>query len=143
MRDSCPGTGFSRDSFFNIFNYRPPIVAFSSVGEKDSVRNCRAVGEFVYNLATRELAEQMNLTSAAVAPGVQTKSPCSGTVSTTRRQRRPILRGGGAADYEITRGAIAMRRPKVVARVGSPTPLLPRFARWLRQIERVVTALID
>ncbi|MFX7140009.1 flavin reductase family protein, partial [Acinetobacter baumannii] len=26
-------------SFCNIFNYRPPIVAFASVGKKDSVRN--------------------------------------------------------------------------------------------------------
>ncbi|ALU91566.1 flavin reductase family protein [Herbaspirillum rubrisubalbicans] len=50
-------------SFFNIFNYRPPIVAFASVGKKDSVRNAEATGEFVYNLATRPLAEQVNLSS--------------------------------------------------------------------------------
>jgi len=50
-------------SFFNIFNYRPPIVAFASVGKKDSVRNAEATGEFVYNLATRTLAEQVNLSS--------------------------------------------------------------------------------
>ena len=57
-------------SFFNAFNYRPPIVGFSSVGEKDSLRNARATGEFVWNLAVRELAEQMNATSATVAPEV-------------------------------------------------------------------------
>ncbi|WP_457831315.1 flavin reductase family protein, partial [Staphylococcus aureus] len=50
-------------SFFNIFNYRPPIVAFASVGKKDSVRNAEATGEFVYNLATRALAEQVNQSS--------------------------------------------------------------------------------
>lgn len=50
-------------SFFNIFNYRPPLVAFSSVGKKDSVRNIEATGEFVCNLATRALAEQVNLSS--------------------------------------------------------------------------------
>ncbi|MFT4246921.1 MAG: flavin reductase family protein [Pseudomonas sp.] len=50
-------------SFFNVFNYRPPLVAFSSVGWKDSVRNAEASGEFVCNLATRALAEQVNQTS--------------------------------------------------------------------------------
>ncbi|MFT3760891.1 flavin reductase family protein [Thauera sp.] len=55
-------------SFFNIFNYTPPIVAFASVGWKDTVRNAQATGEFVVNLATRALAEQVNMTSASV-PG--------------------------------------------------------------------------
>lgn len=54
-------------SFFSVFNYRPPIVAFSSVGFKDTVRNAQATGEFVYNLATRALAEQVNATSTEVA----------------------------------------------------------------------------
>ncbi|MHB9880123.1 flavin reductase family protein [Pacificimonas sp. ICDLI1SI03] len=53
-------------SFFNLFNYRPPIVGFSSVGHKDSVSNAEATGEFVWNLATRPLAEQMNMSSAMV-----------------------------------------------------------------------------
>ncbi|KJK01500.1 Asp/Glu/hydantoin racemase [Burkholderiaceae bacterium 26] len=57
-------------SFFNIFNYRPPLVAFSSVGKKDSVRNAEATGEFVYNLATRPLAERVNQTSSDVPPGI-------------------------------------------------------------------------
>lgn len=54
-------------SFFNVFNYRPPIVAFSSVGYKDTVRNVQSTGEFVYNLATRALADAVNATSAEVA----------------------------------------------------------------------------
>lgn len=55
-------------SFFNAFNYVPPIIGFSSVGYKDSVRNIERTGEFVWNLATEELAERMNATSAMVAP---------------------------------------------------------------------------
>ena len=55
-------------SFFNAFNYTPPIVGFSSIGYKDTVRNIEATGEFVWNLATRPLAEQMNQTCAAVPP---------------------------------------------------------------------------
>ncbi|HEY9096909.1 MAG TPA: flavin reductase family protein [Hydrogenophaga sp.] len=57
-------------SFFNAFNYTPPIVGFSSIGYKDSVRNIEATGEFVWNLATRDLADAMNQTCAAVPPEV-------------------------------------------------------------------------
>jgi flavin reductase (DIM6/NTAB) family NADH-FMN oxidoreductase RutF len=57
-------------SFFNLFNYRPPILAFSSVGLKDSAGNIAATKSFVWNLVTRPLAERMNLTCAAVAPEV-------------------------------------------------------------------------
>jgi flavin reductase (DIM6/NTAB) family NADH-FMN oxidoreductase RutF len=53
-------------SFFNAFNYRPPIIGFSSTGAKDSLRNARETGEFVWNLATRDLAEPMNITSATI-----------------------------------------------------------------------------
>lgn len=57
-------------SFFNLINYTPPLIAFSSMGWKDSVANIAATGEFVWNLATRELAEAMNATAAAVAAEV-------------------------------------------------------------------------
>ncbi len=57
-------------SFFNAFNYTPPLIGFSSTTEKDSVRNARATGEFVWNLVTRPLAEAMNTSSAMVAPEV-------------------------------------------------------------------------
>ena len=55
-------------SFFNAFNYMPPIVGFSSIGHKDSVRNIEETGEFTWNLVTRALADAMNRTSAALAP---------------------------------------------------------------------------
>jgi len=57
-------------SFFNAFNYTPPIVGFSSVGRKDSLTNAEATGEFVWNLVTEPLAEAMNQTSAAVAADI-------------------------------------------------------------------------
>jgi flavin reductase (DIM6/NTAB) family NADH-FMN oxidoreductase RutF len=53
-------------SFFNGFNYIPPIIGFSSTSWKDSVANIQETGEFVWNLATMELAQQMNATSATV-----------------------------------------------------------------------------
>lgn len=57
-------------SFFNAFNYKPPLVGFASVGYKDSVRNIEETGEFGWNLATRPLAEAMNQSCAAVGPEV-------------------------------------------------------------------------
>ena len=57
-------------SFFNAFNYIPPIVAFSSIGYKDTVRNIEQTGEFAWNLCTRELAEAMNQSCAPVGPEV-------------------------------------------------------------------------
>ncbi|CAN5542679.1 flavin reductase family protein [soil metagenome] len=53
-------------SFFNGFNYRPPVIGFSSIGWKDSVANIEATGEFVWNLATRNVAAAMNESSASV-----------------------------------------------------------------------------
>jgi flavin reductase (DIM6/NTAB) family NADH-FMN oxidoreductase RutF len=57
-------------SFFNLINYRPPLIAFSSMGRKDSLANVEATGEFVWNLVTRDLAEAMNTSSASVGPEV-------------------------------------------------------------------------
>ncbi len=57
-------------SFFNAFNYTPPIVGFASIGYKDTLRNIEQTGEFVWNLATRPLAEAMNQTCATVSAEV-------------------------------------------------------------------------
>ena len=57
-------------SFFNAFNYTPPIVGFASIGAKDTLHNVQATREFGWNLATRPLAERMNASCAAVPPEV-------------------------------------------------------------------------
>ena len=57
-------------SFFNAFNYTPPIVGFACIGYKDSVRNIEETGEFAWNLTTRALAEAMNQSCASVPPEV-------------------------------------------------------------------------
>jgi flavin reductase (DIM6/NTAB) family NADH-FMN oxidoreductase RutF len=70
-------------SFFNGFCYKPPIIGFSSTSRKDSVQNIEETGEFVWNLATMDLAQQMNATAAHVARNVSefeiaglTAEPC-------------------------------------------------------------------
>ena len=51
-------------SFFNAFSDQPNIVAFSSNGRKDALHFIEETGEFVCNLATFDLREAMNDTSA-------------------------------------------------------------------------------
>jgi flavin reductase (DIM6/NTAB) family NADH-FMN oxidoreductase RutF len=81
-------TNLAPYSFFNAFNYVPPIVGFSSVGAKDTLRNVQATGEFVWNLVTRPLAEAMNQTSAATAPEVD-EFALAGLASAPSRLVRP------------------------------------------------------
>ncbi len=63
-------------SFFNAVSAVPPMVMFSSNGlgpsggPKDSRRNCEATGEFVVNIATWDLKDQLNQSSFSYAPEV-------------------------------------------------------------------------
>lgn len=72
-------------SFFNAFNYTPPIVGFASIGAKDTLRNIEATGEFGWNLATRPLAEAMNASCAAVPPEVDEFALAGLTPAPSRR----------------------------------------------------------
>ena len=57
-------------SYFNAVGDRPHYVVFGSAGLKDTLRNVTDSGEFVCNLATYDLRQHMNMTSAAVPYGV-------------------------------------------------------------------------
>ena len=54
-------------SYFNGVSSKPPCVMFASEGHKDSIANIAETREFVCSLATWELREHMNATSATVA----------------------------------------------------------------------------
>ena len=56
-------------SFFNGITDKPPIVMFSSEGAKDFVAFVEETKEFVCNLATWDLRDQMNGTSAPLPRG--------------------------------------------------------------------------
>lgn len=47
-------------SFFNAISSHPPLVMFSSDGEKDSATFARETGEFVVNLVGHALVDKMN-----------------------------------------------------------------------------------
>jgi flavin reductase (DIM6/NTAB) family NADH-FMN oxidoreductase RutF len=68
-RDARGRVNLAPYSFFNAFNYDPPIIGFSSIAWKDSVQNASETGEFTWNLVTRELGDQMNQTSAPLPHG--------------------------------------------------------------------------
>jgi flavin reductase (DIM6/NTAB) family NADH-FMN oxidoreductase RutF len=55
-------------SFYTVACANPPIVQFTSVGAKDTLRNVRETGEFVVNLAHGPLLEAVNNSSAAFGP---------------------------------------------------------------------------
>jgi len=57
-------------SFFNAFLYEPPIIGFSSISWKDTVKNVSETREFVWNLVTMELRERMNMTAAPLDHGI-------------------------------------------------------------------------
>lgn len=57
-------------SFFSVSSSIPPVVQFTSVGRKDSLKNVEATGEFVINLATASMAAQINASSAGYDHGV-------------------------------------------------------------------------
>lgn len=69
-RSSAGVNNLAPYSFFNVFNYRPPLIGFSSQGWKDSVANIAETKEFTWNLATMTLAEAMNASAATVAAEV-------------------------------------------------------------------------
>jgi flavin reductase (DIM6/NTAB) family NADH-FMN oxidoreductase RutF len=57
-------------SFFTVSCVSPPVVQFTSVGRKDSVRNAEETGQFVVNLAPEHLFEQINATATDFPHGV-------------------------------------------------------------------------
>ena len=57
-------------SYFTISSVSPPVVQFTSVGSKDSLRNAVATGEFVVCLCPQELVEKVNLTATDFPPDI-------------------------------------------------------------------------
>jgi flavin reductase (DIM6/NTAB) family NADH-FMN oxidoreductase RutF len=70
-------------SYFNGVHSKPPMVMFASEGRKDSLAFVEETKEFVCNLATWDLRQQMNQTSAPYPRGTNelteaglTPAPC-------------------------------------------------------------------
>ena len=110
-RDAKGHINLAPYSFFNAFCYHPPIVGFSSTNWKDTVGNIQETREFVWNLATMDLAKQMNATAAHVAPEVDefeiaglTAVPCK-LVNVPRVAESPVAFECRLADIIQLKGA--------------------------------------
>ncbi|MEJ2885922.1 flavin reductase family protein [Actinomycetospora aeridis] len=55
-------------SFFTVASTDPPVVQFTSVGEKDSLRNAQATEEFTVCLTPEPLLEHINATATDFPP---------------------------------------------------------------------------
>jgi len=56
-------------SFFTVASGRPPVVLFSSLGRKDTVRNIEETREFVVSFSSESLLRQVNASSAPFEHG--------------------------------------------------------------------------
>lgn len=66
---SADGTfNLAPHSYTVVLSPTPPIVGFVSVGQKDTLRNVRATGDFVYHIAHESLGERLNRTAADFPP---------------------------------------------------------------------------
>jgi flavin reductase (DIM6/NTAB) family NADH-FMN oxidoreductase RutF len=84
-------------SFFNAVSDVPPMVAFSSHGRKDALSFIEETGEFVCNLATWDLRDAINETSAPLARGENEMTLAGLTPAPSRMVKPPRVAEAPAA----------------------------------------------
>ena len=84
-------------SFFNAIAEKPHYIVIGSSGMKDSLANIEATAEFVINIATYDLREQMNVSSARVAPDVDEFKLSGLTPAPSRFVQAPRVKESPAA----------------------------------------------
>jgi flavin reductase (DIM6/NTAB) family NADH-FMN oxidoreductase RutF len=84
-------------SFFNGLTDHPPTVMFASEGRKDSVVFVEETKEFVCNLATYDLRDQMNHTSAPYQRGVNEMEKAGLEAAPSRMVKPPRVKASPCA----------------------------------------------
>jgi flavin reductase (DIM6/NTAB) family NADH-FMN oxidoreductase RutF len=84
-------------SYFNAFSSNPPIVGFSSEGEKDSSTFAMETGEFVWSMATWDLRDQMNASAASLPRGQSEFTHAKLDTAPSRLVRPPRVAASPAA----------------------------------------------
>ena len=84
-------------SFFTVASVNPPVVSFTSVGEKDSLRNIRETGEFVISLAPENLFEAVNATGTGFTAEVSEFDAAGIAREPSATVRPPRVAGSPAA----------------------------------------------
>ena len=72
-------------SFYTVACVDPPVVQFTSVGRKDSLRNVEATGEFTVSLTPEELFEQVNATGTDFPAGMSEAEECGVRLAPSER----------------------------------------------------------
>ncbi|MEU6879992.1 flavin reductase family protein [Streptomyces sp. NPDC046712] len=95
---SADGTdNLAPHSFFTISSVTPPVVQFTSVGRKDSLRNIEDTGSFVVNLAPEPLFEQINATATDFPRGVSEFDACGVAREPSLKVKPPRVAGSPVA----------------------------------------------
>ncbi|MGK5113479.1 MULTISPECIES: flavin reductase family protein [unclassified Geodermatophilus] len=76
-------------SFYTVACVDPPVVQFTSVGRKDSLRNVETTGEFTVSLTPEPLFEQVNATGTDFPHGVSEAEQCGVRLEDSRRVTVP------------------------------------------------------
>lgn len=84
-------------SFYNVVCARPPIIYFSSVGGKDTLRNVRETGEFVVSLAYAPMIEEVNNSAARFGPEASEAGQLGIGLEPSLRVRAPRVAGSPVA----------------------------------------------
>jgi flavin reductase (DIM6/NTAB) family NADH-FMN oxidoreductase RutF len=84
-------------SFFNAISDKPHMVAFSSAGTKDSLQNILETGEFVCSMATYDLRDAMNATSATLPHGTSEFDHAGLEAAPSFRVKPPRVKAAPAA----------------------------------------------
>lgn len=84
-------------SFCTVAGTQPPTLAFTSIGEKHTVANVRATGDFVFHVVDYAITERMNIT-AANAPADVSEFELAGLEQTaSSKVRSPRVVGAPVA----------------------------------------------
>lgn len=86
-------------SYFTISSVIPPVVQFTSVGTKDSLRNAQETGQFVVSVCTEALAKQVNVT-AVPFPSEESEFDAAGLTREPSARVAPLRVGESPVSLE-------------------------------------------
>jgi flavin reductase (DIM6/NTAB) family NADH-FMN oxidoreductase RutF len=90
-------------SYFNGFSSVPPIVGFSSEGDKDSSTFAAETGEFVWSMATWDLRDEMNASAASLPRGQSEFAHAKLETAPSRRVKPPrVAKSPAAFECRVT-----------------------------------------
>ena len=128
-------------SYTTVASQAPPVVLFTSIGRKDTIRNIEADGTFVYNIGNRGLVERINRTAADYPPDVSEFDWAGLTPIASERVRAPrVAEAPVQMECELvsTQRVLETENFLILGRV-----VQFHIAEWLYVDDRINTARLD